>query len=132
MNKREQNEIIEQYQDGTIHVLEMVERLFATIDRADVRDYFLEAPVRFASKLGLPEEPGTSEETRVEEMRKFCARIYAHGAALLAESFEGHVPSIYSTSDGKIVVVEQNLDCEEHRTDPRYVPTTTHVIDISK
>lgn len=127
-NKRD--EIIAQYQEGAIHAIEMVEALLNTVEPKELREYFTVAPVEFANKLGL-DQIGTNE-TRQQDMQKFAARLASLGIALLAETFDGFVPSIYTTSDGKIIIVEQNLHDPHHREDVNYVPTTTHVLDISK
>ena len=130
MDYNAQKTIFDQYAEGSIHGVEMIAAMFATIEPADLRQYFMVAPVEFDKKLGL--EPEQGEAARKLDMQHFAARLLNSAAALFSETFDGFVPSIALCADGTIVAVEQDVRSEAHKHDPNTLPTTTRVFDAAK
>jgi hypothetical protein len=124
----ERNIVLGQFADGTIHVVEMIEMVMRTIESSDLREYFLTRPVEFAEKTGL--EPLGTEESRKKEMQDFAVRLHNLTAGLLSETFDGFVPSITSTADGFVILIEQDVNDPIHRNDPMHLGTVTRVFDI--
>ena len=128
MDYNKQKLIFDQYAEGSIHGVEMVEAMLATIELADLRQYFMVAPLEFDRKLGLDPEPGVDQATRKKDMQQFAVRVLNCAAALLAETFDGFVPTIVSCADGTTMVVEQDVHHIAHLSDPNTLPTTTHIL----
>ena len=133
MDYNVQKTIFDQYAEGSIHGVEMIAAMLATIEPNDLRTYFMVASVasvEFDKKLGL--EPERDEAARKLDMQHFAARLLNSAADLFSETFDGFVSSIALCADGTIVAVEQDVCSEAHKHDLNTLPTTTRVFDAAK
>jgi hypothetical protein len=120
MNEEKRILIFGQYQEGSIDVAEMIEAMLRTLNVHELRAA-CENGLRFEQTLQLDEHAPDIEA------REFAARLVRLTCGLLAESHGGFVATITCVADGTLIVVEQDNEGADHRSD---LSTKVHVMEV--